>query len=145
MWTLQFSHATTCWIIIPMQCRSIALSYFFFLNTNCFHVVLRFFMQVNSSPYKDGWIIKVELSDSGELNYCSSFFVLFCFVLLLIMRIQLVRIEVRVLGYAGSIGENYAGSFAALGFIILYIFSSIMHLMNSQMTTIAHFMKFSFY
>ncbi|BAT96132.1 hypothetical protein LR48_Vigan02g062900 [Vigna angularis] len=23
---------------------------------------------VNSSPYKDGWIIKVELSDSGELN-----------------------------------------------------------------------------
>ncbi|MED6219141.1 NAD-dependent glutamate dehydrogenase [Stylosanthes scabra] len=23
---------------------------------------------VNSSPYKDGWIIKVEVSDSGELN-----------------------------------------------------------------------------
>ncbi|KAL9319017.1 hypothetical protein ACSQ67_015534 [Phaseolus vulgaris] len=23
---------------------------------------------VNSSPYKDGWIIKVELSDSGEVN-----------------------------------------------------------------------------
>ncbi|RDX85292.1 Glycine cleavage system H protein 2, mitochondrial, partial [Mucuna pruriens] len=23
---------------------------------------------VNSSPYEDGWIIKVELSDSGELN-----------------------------------------------------------------------------
>ncbi|KAG2407355.1 Glycine cleavage system H protein [Vigna angularis] len=23
---------------------------------------------VNSSPYKDGWIIKVELNDSGELN-----------------------------------------------------------------------------
>ncbi|CAL0331286.1 unnamed protein product [Lupinus luteus] len=23
---------------------------------------------VNSSPYKDGWIIKVELSDNGELN-----------------------------------------------------------------------------
>lgn len=25
-------------------------------------------IQVNSSPYEDGWIIKVELSDSGELN-----------------------------------------------------------------------------
>jgi len=40
----------------------------FFMNTKSFHVVLHFFTQVNSSPYKDGWIIKVELSDSGELN-----------------------------------------------------------------------------
>ena len=39
----QFSHATTWWIIMPMQCKSIVLS-FFFLNTKCFHVVLRFFM-----------------------------------------------------------------------------------------------------
>ncbi|KAL2344700.1 hypothetical protein Fmac_005985 [Flemingia macrophylla] len=33
-----------------------------------FHVVPRFFMQVNSSPYENGWIIKVEMSDNGELN-----------------------------------------------------------------------------
>ena len=25
----QFSHATTCWIIMPMQCKSIVLSFFF--------------------------------------------------------------------------------------------------------------------
>jgi len=64
-------------------------------------------MQVNLSPYKDGWIIKVELSDTGELNYCSSFFVLFCFVLLLIMWVQLVKIEVRVLGYGWTMQKNF--------------------------------------
>ena len=41
---------------------------FFFMNTKCFHVVLHFCIQINSSPYKDGWIIKVEISDNGELN-----------------------------------------------------------------------------
>ena len=25
-------------------------------------------MQINSSPYEKGWIIKVEVSNSGELN-----------------------------------------------------------------------------
>jgi glycine cleavage system H protein len=29
---------------------------------------IAFLMQVNASPYEKGWIIKVEVSDSGELK-----------------------------------------------------------------------------
>ena len=38
------------------------------LKPLCFFVMFWFRIQVNSRPYESGWIMKVEVSDAGEVN-----------------------------------------------------------------------------
>jgi len=75
---------------------------FFFSTPSVFMLSYIFFMQVNSSPYKDGWIIKVELSDNSELNYCSSFLFYFALYFCWLCGFNWWELKLECLGIVGQ-------------------------------------------